>query len=86
MVYCRELEGKRSGSLDQEFPGSVSEDNSSNSDVSETLTTGSVGSSTSQNLAAVSFLPTSQEHYRVNTACKISLASLRQVFDLIEKE
>lgn len=63
-IGLRELEGKRSGSLDQEFPGSVSEDNSSNSDVSETLTTGSVGSSTSQNLAAVSFLPTSQEHYR----------------------
>lgn len=60
----REFEGQRSGSLDQEYLGSVSEDNSSNSDVSENLTTGSVGSSASQNLTARSSLPNSQGQYR----------------------
>eukprot|EP00250_Pteridium_aquilinum_P007181 c16957_g1_i3 orf=172-4059(+) len=60
----RELEGQRSGSLDQDCRASVSEDNSSNSDISENLTSCSVGASANQNLAALSYLPTLQGQYR----------------------
>ncbi|MCO5562716.1 hypothetical protein L7F22_016347 [Adiantum nelumboides] len=64
----RDHEGKRISMLDQECPGSVSEDNSSNSDMSENPTSGSIGSSASRNVAALSFVPASQGHHKNNGA------------------
>ena len=50
-AVSRETKDQRTGSYEQEYAGSVSEDNSSNSDVSENLTIVSVGSSSSQNMS-----------------------------------
>lgn len=51
MCLSRQTRGQRIGNYEQEYNDSISEDNSSNSDVSEKLTVGSFGSSSSQNMS-----------------------------------
>ncbi|KAI5080079.1 hypothetical protein GOP47_0005558 [Adiantum capillus-veneris] len=77
----RDLEGQRISMLDQECPGSVSEDNSSSSDMSENPTSGSVGSSASQNVAALLFVPASQGHHRDGLP---SIAASQPAYDVID--